>query len=90
MKPKKPVKNKSEVSFNTLFLLIIFCCLSFVVIVMVSCLLGRLIVYIKTGALIFNWERDVFYSLRTGFSAGSATGFGIWIKAKLQERRDKK
>ncbi len=55
-----------------------------------SCLLGRLIVYIKTGAWFFNWEKDLIYSLRMGISAGVLTGIGVWIKTKVLERKNEK
>ncbi|POD95160.1 hypothetical protein [Pectobacterium odoriferum] len=90
MKLKKTIKNKSNATIITLIYLIIICCLSFVFLVMISCLLGRTIVYIKTGSWVFNWEKDLFYSLRIGISAGILTGIGVWVKTKLLERKDKK
>lgn len=90
MKLKKTIKNKSNATIITLIYLISICCLSFVFLVMISCLLGRTIVYIKTGNWVFNWEKDLFYSLRIGISAGILTGIGVWIKTKLLERKYKK
>lgn len=86
----KPIKNKTNATISTLIFLMIICCVSFFLIVIMSCLLGRLIVYINTGILIFNWEKDIFYSLRIGISAGVLTAIGVWIKTKLLERKVKK
>ncbi|MDJ0038557.1 hypothetical protein QM637_22380 [Pantoea allii] len=87
MKLKKIIKNRSNATISTLIYLIIICCLSFTFLLMTSCLLGRAIVYIKTGDWIFNWIKDLFYSLRIGISAGVLTGIGVWIKTKYLERK---
>jgi hypothetical protein len=57
---------------------------------MVGCLLGRLIVFFRANVLFFDWGKDIFYSLKVGASAGTLAGIGIWIKARLQERKDEK
>ncbi|MEM6053011.1 hypothetical protein AAH450_20895 [Erwinia sp. P7711] len=57
---------------------------------MMGCLLGRLIVLFKNNILFFDWGKDAFYSFKVGASAGTLAGIGIWIKAKLQERKNKK
>ncbi|MBT0731268.1 hypothetical protein [Rosenbergiella nectarea] len=90
MKLKKQIKNRSDSTISCLIYLMIICCLSFTFLVMTSCLLGGTIVYIKTGDWIFNWIKDLFYSLRIGISAGVLTGIGVWVKTKLLERKDKK
>lgn len=90
MKLRKPIRNKPHATISTLIYLIVICCLSFTVLVIISCLLGRSIVYIKTGTWFFNWEKDLFYSLRIGISAGVLSGIGVWVKTKLLERKDKK
>jgi len=45
-------------------------------------------VFFKTNALFFDWGKDVFYSLKVGVSAGTLAGFGIWIKVKLQQKKE--
>ncbi|WP_236272973.1 hypothetical protein [Escherichia coli] len=56
---------------------------------MLGTILGRLIVFSKTQVLFFDWRADIIYSLKVG-GAGMLAGIGIWIKAKLQERKDDK
>ncbi|EKH3621820.1 hypothetical protein O7R37_004923, partial [Escherichia coli] len=57
---------------------------------MLGTILGRLIVFSKTQVLFFDWRADIIYSLKVGGGAGMLAGIGIWIKAKLQERKDDK
>lgn len=90
MKLKNPIKNKGGATFMTLICLIIICCLSFTILMLISCLFGRTIAYIKIGVWFLNWDKDLFYSLRIGISAGVLTGIGVWVKTKLQEQQDKK
>ncbi|KAB8310059.1 hypothetical protein EH228_12195 [Erwinia endophytica] len=90
MKLINPLKSNHSVNLNILTMLIIRCIVCIFFMAMVGCLLGRLIVFLKADILLFDWEKDVFYSLKVGASAGTLAGIGIWIKAKLQERKDKK
>lgn len=89
MKLIKPLKNNQGVNVNTLVMLIVRCIACVFFIAMMGCLLGRLIVLFKTSVLYFDWEQDAFYSLKVGAYAGTLAGVGIWIKAKLQERKKK-
>lgn len=90
MKLIKPLKNNQDVNVKKLTVLIVRCITCIFFMAMTGCLLGRLIVLFKTDVLFFDWERDAFYSLKVGASAGTLTGIGIWIKAKLQEHKNKK
>ncbi|WP_053145363.1 hypothetical protein [Erwinia billingiae] len=90
MKLKNPVKNNQSVNFYTLITLIIRCIICIFFMAMVGCLLGRLIVFFRANVLFFDWGKDIFYSLKVGASAGTLAGIGIWIKARLQERKDEK
>lgn len=90
MKPINPLKINQSVNLNTLVKLVVRCILCVFFIAMMGCLLGRLIVFFKANFLLFDWKKDVFYSLKVGASAGTLAGIGIWIKAKLQERKDSK
>lgn len=83
-------KNNCDVNFSTLLLLEILCVLFFVFIVFLSCLLGRLIVYFKSGVVVFDWERDFFQSIKVGSVAGFILGIGLWIKAWLLQRENKR
>lgn len=89
MKPVKILKSKNDVNLTTLLTLLVRCIIFIFFIAMIGCFLGRVIVFLKVNVLLFDWKNDVFYSLRVGFSAGTLAGIGIWIKAKLQERKDK-
>ena len=90
MKLINPVKNNQSVNLSTLISLIMRCIICVFFMAMVGCLLGRIIVFLKANVLFFGWEKDIFYSLKVGASAGTLAGIGIWIKAWLQERKDKK
>ncbi|MCT4713945.1 hypothetical protein MUA01_02920 [Enterobacteriaceae bacterium H18W14] len=55
----------------------------------ISVLLATFLVYFKTESFLFNWK-DIFTSFfRTGYLGGFILGVGLWIKVKLQERKDK-
>ncbi|MCV9880651.1 hypothetical protein [Brenneria izbisi] len=90
MKLINPLKSNQSVNLNTLIMLIIRCVLCIFFMAMIGCFLGRLIVFLKANILFFDWKKDVFYSLKVGASAGTLAGIGIWIKAKLQERKARK
>lgn len=90
MKLINPLKSNQSVTFNTLIILIIRCMICVFFIAMIGCILGRLIVLFKANILFFDWKKDIFYSLKVGASAGSLAGIGIWIKARLRDRKDKK
>lgn len=88
MKLIKPLKNNQSINFSALVVLIIRCIICVFILAMFSCLLGRLMVFFKNGFLFFNWWVDFFYSLKVSLSTGSLLGFGVWIKAKLHERKE--
>ncbi|MCX0499935.1 hypothetical protein [Erwinia billingiae] len=90
MKLTNPVKNNQSVNFYTLITLMIRCIICIFFMAMVGCLLGRLIVFFRANVLFFDWGKDIFYSLKVGASAGTLAGISIWIKARLQERKDEK
>lgn len=82
------LKSDQRGNLNTLIMLIIRCIICIFILAMSGCLLGRLMVFFKTNALFFDWGKDVFYSLKVGVSAGALAGFSIWIKVKLQEKKE--
>ena len=55
-------KNDRDVKFSTLILLEILCVIFFIIIVFLSCLFGRLIVYFKQ-ALLFLIGKGIFFNL---------------------------
>ena len=90
MKLMNKIKNNHRVDVNTLLILVMLCIIFIFFIAMTGCLLGRLVVFLKTDILYFDWKKDVFYSVKVGASAGTLSGIGIWIKAWLQERKARK
>lgn len=54
--------------------------------------LGVAIFFFLTNGnvLNFDWLAQGISAVRKGVSAGAVLGIGIWIKARLQERKDKK
>ncbi|WP_406670430.1 hypothetical protein [Raoultella terrigena] len=90
MKLINPLKSDQEANLKTLIMLIIRCIICVFILAMIGCLLGRLMVFFKTNVLFFDWGKDLFYSLKVGIYAGALAGIGIWIKSRLQDRKDKK
>lgn len=72
-----------------LILLIIYGFLTLTIIALISCLVASMLVYMKSGKFIFNWNDDVIYSIRTGIAVGVPTGIGIWLLSKLKENKEK-
>lgn len=67
---------------------LIFLCigLMFVTVVM-AYLLASVIVYFKINTFDFNWSEALPDAFRVGGVGGTILGLGLWIKAKLQERK---
>lgn len=67
---------------------LIFLCigLMFATVVMVY-LLASVIVYFKINTFDFNWSEALPDAFRVGGVGGTILGLGLWIKAKLQERK---
>ncbi|EFA6166922.1 hypothetical protein [Escherichia coli] len=66
----------------------IFLCigLMFATVVM-AYLLASVIVYFKINTFDFNWSEALPDAFRVGGVGGTILGLGLWIKAKLQERK---
>lgn len=47
-------------------------------------------VYFKVASFLFDWEETILFSLKKGLVIGLTLGIGLWIKAKLQERKARK
>jgi hypothetical protein len=70
---------------------LIFSCVSILyVAVVLAYLMASIIVYFKMDIFDFDWKEVFSDALRKGIVGGLILGFGIWIKAKLQERKNKK
>ncbi|HIG8569834.1 TPA: hypothetical protein ACYEK7_004721 [Escherichia coli] len=50
-------------------------------------LLASVIVYFKINTFDFNWSEALPDAFRVGGVGGTILGLGLWIKAKLQERK---
>lgn len=79
-----------KINFNDLIKLIFICASVFIIITMFGYLMASILVYFKVGSFIFIWEEVFFNSLRKGASVGTVLGIGLWLKSKLQERKDRK
>ncbi|EKJ4540546.1 hypothetical protein PG549_004439 [Escherichia coli] len=67
---------------------LIFLCigLMFATVVM-AYLLASVIVCFKINTFDFNWSEALPDAFRVGGVGGTILGLGLWIKAKLQERK---
>lgn len=76
----------------TLFIFLILYWMSaiFLIIFLLSLSIS-LIFYLKTGNdFYFNFLQESIYALRKSIPGGIILGSGLWIKVRLQERKDKK
>lgn len=72
---------------NELITLIYRCILVFFFICFIASFLGSLLVFFKIGFFKFNWGETILISLKKGGGIGLVLGLGLWIKARLQERK---
>ncbi|MFG1172493.1 hypothetical protein AAFN90_02600 [Erwiniaceae bacterium CAU 1747] len=79
-----------KVGFLWLCFLILYC--SFLLsVVLFMCQLGvSTVFFMLDGSFLFSWKDALYLALKKGCIAGLVLGVGLWIKAKLQERKDKK
>ncbi|MDU4291661.1 hypothetical protein [Mixta calida] len=84
------MKTFKKVGIAWLFFLLFYC--SFLIAtVLFLCQLGvSAVFYFRDGQFLFSWEDALNIALKKGSVAGFILGIGLWIKAKLQERKDKK
>jgi len=66
------------------------CFFVFFLICIMASFLGTLMVYFKIGYFEFNWKETILLSLKKGGVIGSVLGLGLWIKARIQERKGSK
>lgn len=79
-------KNK----LTQLFILVGCNVLIFIFLVFLGRLLATVFVYFKIGSFLFDWKETAFISLKKGVAIGFTLGLGLWIKVRLQERKDSK
>lgn len=80
-----------KVGFPLLVFLVLYWMAAIFLIVFLLSLGIALIFYFKNGNdFHFDFFKESIYSLSKAIPGGGILGFGIWIKAKLQDRKDKK
>lgn len=79
-----------KIDINDLVKLIFSCVIILYTAIISAYLLASIIIYFKMDVFYFDWKEAFFDAFRKGIVGGSILGFGIWIKAKLQERKNKK
>lgn len=73
-----------------LITLIYRCFIVFFCICFTASVLGSLLVFFKVGYFEFNWKETILLSLKKGGVIGFTLGLGLWVKARLQDRKDNK
>lgn len=82
------VKIMGKINIKDLVKLVFLCISLLMVAVIIGYLLASVIVYLKINVFDFNWKEALVEAFRKGIVGGGILGFGIWIKAKLQERKN--
>ncbi|MBZ6395371.1 MULTISPECIES: hypothetical protein [Pantoea] len=84
------MKTFKKVGIAWLFFLLFYC--SFLVsTVLFICQLGvSAVFYFSDGQFLFLWGDALNIALKKGCIAGFILGISLWIKARLQEHKDKK
>ncbi|WP_252344129.1 hypothetical protein, partial [Escherichia coli] len=82
------LSNSSDSDQTVQAVRLLFLCigLMFATVVM-AYLLASVIVYFKINTFDFNWSEALPDAFRVGGVGGTILGLGLWIKAKLQERK---
>lgn len=79
-----------ENNLTHLFILIGCNVLIFFFLVFLGRFFATIFVYFKVGSFLFDWKETIFISLKKGAAVGLALGLGLWIRARLQDRKDSK
>lgn len=59
----------------------------FFLLVFLGRLLAGVFVYFEVGIFLFDFKETIFIALKRGSSIGLVLGVGLWIKARIQERK---
>ncbi|WP_416260658.1 hypothetical protein [Gibbsiella quercinecans] len=81
---------KIKISFLLLIKLMLMCMILFLFFDFISVLLASVIIYFKKGFFPFSWMGVFSSFFESGYIGGLILGVGLWIKAKLQERKVRK
>ncbi|AOV95946.1 hypothetical protein A9798_02570 [Edwardsiella hoshinae] len=79
-----------KINIKDLVKLIFLCICIMYLAVALAYLMASIIVYIKIDVFDFYWKEAFSDAFKKGVVGGSILGFGIWVKAKLQEYKNKK
>ena len=73
-----------------LLILIYRCFFLFLLICIVARLTGSLVALIKFGYFTLDWKEIILLSIKNASAISIILGLGIWVKAWLKEKKDKK
>lgn len=79
-----------KINIMDLVKLIFSCVIILYFAVVLAYLMASVIVYFKMDVFDFDCKEAFIDAFRKGIVGGLILGFGIWIKAKLQESKNKK
>lgn len=79
-----------KINIKDLVKLVCICVSILFIAVVIGYLIVSVIVYFKINVFEFDWREAFSDALRKGIAGGLILAFGIWIKARLQERKNKK
>lgn len=79
-----------KINIKDLVKLVCICVSILFIAVVIGYLIVSVIVYFKINVFEFDWREAFSDALRKGIAGGLILAFGIWIKARLQERKRKK
>lgn len=79
-----------KVGFLWLCFLILYCSFLLSNVLFICQLSVSTVFYMIDGSFLFSWKNALYLALKKGCIAGSLLGAGLWIKAWLQERKNKK
>jgi len=78
-----------KVGLQLLFFLVFYWIAAIFIIIFVIGIGVAFIFYLKTdNSFYFDWINESIYALNRAVPGGGVLGIGIWIKARLQEKKD--
>ena len=73
-----------------IFLIIYWIFVIFLAVFLISLGIALLFYFKNDNTLYFDWIKESIYAIKKAVIGGSVLGIGIWVKARLQARKDKK